>query len=233
MHKPICLITGVGPGTGTALVKRYLAGGYKVAMLARNADRLRQLSQQLPDSFAFPCDVSDEAQLQQTIAKVRADLGTPNALVHNAVRGTFGNFLEIDAQELRNNFEINTMALFNLSKALAPSMIAAGKGSIMVTGNTSATRGKDFFAGMAPTKAAQRILAESMARAVGPKGVHVAYILIDAVIDVPWTRQRYHDKPDDFFIQPDDIAEVTYQTAHQPKSAWSFNVEVRPPGEVW
>jgi NAD(P)-dependent dehydrogenase (short-subunit alcohol dehydrogenase family) len=92
-------------------------------------------------------------------------------------------------------------------------------GSIIVTGNTSSERGKSLFAGFAPTKAAQRILAESIARELGPKGIHVAYLVIDAVIDVPWTRERFSDKPDAFFIKPADIAAEAFHVAHQPKSA--------------
>ena len=112
-------------------------------------------------------------------------------------------------------------------------MIEAGGGALIVTGNTSALRGKASFAGFAPTKAAQRILAEAIAREVGPKGVHVAYLVIDAVIDVPWTRERWKEAPDDFFIAPDDIAGEVFHLAHQPKSAWSFLAEVRPYRETW
>jgi NAD(P)-dependent dehydrogenase (short-subunit alcohol dehydrogenase family) len=112
-------------------------------------------------------------------------------------------------------------------------MIAAGRGTIIATGNTSALRGKAGFAGFAPSKAAQRILAEAMARELGPKGVHVAYLLIDAVIDVPWTRERWPDRPDHFFIAPSAIAEEAWHITQQERSAWSFNVEVRPYGEVW
>ena len=125
------------------------------------------------------------------------------------------------------------MGLCYLSRLLAPAMIAAGKGAIIASGNTSALRGKANFAGFAPTKAAQRIFSESLARELGPKGIHVAYVLIDAVIDLKWTREWLPDKSDEYFIQPDDIAETTYQVAHQPRSAWSFNVEVRPFGENW
>jgi len=103
----------------------------------------------------------------------------------------------------------------------------------MVTGNTSALRGKAGFAGFAPTKAAQRILAQAMARDLGPKGVHVAYFVIDAVIDVPWTRQMFGGKPDDFFIHPAAIADEVFHVAHQERSAWSFDVELRPFGESW
>jgi NADP-dependent 3-hydroxy acid dehydrogenase YdfG len=112
-------------------------------------------------------------------------------------------------------------------------MIDAGTGAIVVTGNTSAQRGRPNFAGFAPTKAAQRILAESMARDLGPRGVHVAHVVIEAVIDVAWARERYKDRPDDFFIRPAAIADEVWHVAHQDRSAWSFNVEVRPYGETW
>ena len=125
------------------------------------------------------------------------------------------------------------MALFHLARLTAPAMVAAGEGAIIVTGNTSAQRGKASFAGFAPTKAAQRILAESLARDLGPKGVHVAYLIIDAAIDVPWQRQLQPTKPDDFFISPKSIAAEVYHLAHQPKDSWSFLAEVRPFHEPW
>ncbi|MGZ4135736.1 MAG: short-chain dehydrogenase, partial [Tumebacillaceae bacterium] len=108
-----------------------------------------------------------------------------------------------------------------------------GSGALIATGNTAALRGRAGFAGFAPTKAAQRILAEAIARDAGPKGVHVAYVVIDAVIDVPRARERYKDKPDSFFIKSSAIADEIFHTAHQDKSAWSFNVEIRPFGESW
>lgn len=112
-------------------------------------------------------------------------------------------------------------------------MIARGNGAFVVTGNTSALRGKPAFAALAPTKAAQRILAQSIARDVGPKGVHVAYVVIDAVIDVPWTRQAFAGRADDFFIQPRAITDEIWHVVHQDRSAWSFDVELRPFGEPW
>ena len=112
-------------------------------------------------------------------------------------------------------------------------MVAAGKGALIVTGNTSALRGKPFFSSFAPTKAAQRILAESIARDVGPKGVHVAYVIIDAVIDSPWQRERFADKPTDFYISPQSIAGEVFHLAHQPRDAWTFLAEIRPFGEPW
>jgi short-subunit dehydrogenase len=230
---PIAVVTGVGPGTGAAIVRRFSRGGYRVAMLARNRGRLDQLEREIANARAYACDVTDEAQLDRTITAIRADLGTPRVLIHNAVGGAFGNFMEIDPAVLNQNFQVNTMALLYLARRLAPAMVAAGEGAIITSGNTSALRGKANFAGFAPTKAAQRILAESIARELGPKGVHVAYVLIDAVIDLEWTRKRFADAPDEFFIKPESIADEVWHVVHQDRCAWSFNVELRPFRETW
>src|SRR5881296_3552885 len=228
MPNPVVVVAGVGPGTGAAIARRFSRGGYAVAMLARSRDRLIALEREIEGARAYPCDVTDEAALQRTLDAVSAEQGTPKVLVHNAVGGTFGNFLEIDPEVLNRNFQVNTMALLHLARRLTPAMVAAGEGAIITTGNTSSLRGKASFAGFAPTKAAQRILAESIARDLGPQGVHVAYLVIDAVIDVPWARQRFKDAPDDFFIKPAAIAEEIHHIAHQDRSAWSFLSEVRP-----
>lgn len=233
MSDPVCLISGVGPGTGAALARRFASGGYRVAMLARDEDRLRALETGIGGSRGYVCDVSDPEAVRTTVARVRGNLGAPTVLVHNAVSGAFGDFLEIEPEQLRANFEVNVMGLLYLARALAPAMIEAGRGAIMVTGNTSARRGMPRFAGFAPTKAGQRILAESMARSLGPQGVHVAYFVIDAVIDLEWTRRRMPDQPDNFFIKPEAIAENVWYVAHQDPSAWSFEVELRPYGERW
>ena len=231
--KPVVIVTGVGPGTGAAIARRFAHGGYAVAMLARNRDRLTMLEREISGAHAYQCDVTDEAQLDATIEAVRAGLGVPKVLIHNAVGGAFGNFMQIDPEILNRNFQVNTMALLHLARRLAPAMVAAGEGAIIASGNTSALRGKASFAGFAPTKAAQRILAESIARELGPKGVHVAYVLIDAVIDLEWTRKRFANAPDDFFITPAAIADEIWHVAHQDRCAWSFNVEVRPFRETW
>lgn len=228
-NKPLALVTGVGPGTGAAIARRFAESGYRVAMLARNAERLAQLEREIPHSIAVPCDVTHHEDLASAIQRI----GNPDVVIHNAVGGAFGTFTEVDADVLQRNFEINTMALFHLARLTAPAMIEAGRGALIVTGNTSALRGKAAFAGFAPTKAAQRILAESLARDLGPKGIHVAYLIIDAVIDVPWQRELRPEAPDDFFISPASIAGEVHHLAHQPKDAWSFIAEVRPFHEPW
>jgi short-subunit dehydrogenase len=233
MSAPVCVISGVGPGTGSALAKRFTEGGYRVALLARNESRLAALERELANAKGFPCDVSDPEQVESAATTIERDLGHPSVLIHNAVGGAFGTFREIDPAILNRNFQVNTMGLLYLARRFVSAMVDAGHGAIVATGNTSALRGKPSFAGFAPTKAAQRILAEAMARELGPLGVHVAYLVIDAVIDLAWTRERFKGRPDEFFIKPQAIAAEVWHIVHQDRSAWSFNVELRPFGETW
>ena len=132
------------------------------------------------------------------------------------------------------NYRIKNESLLYFARALAPDMIKNKSGSIIITGNTSALRGIPNFVYFAPTKAAQRILAQSLARELGPKGVHVAYLLVDAAIDTPRTRPIFNaDKEDHFFCKPEDIAKEIFHIAHQPRSTWSFDAEIRPDIEKW
>jgi NAD(P)-dependent dehydrogenase (short-subunit alcohol dehydrogenase family) len=232
-EKPIAIVTGVGPGTGSAIVRRFAGEGFRVIALARSPERIRALEQELPDTHAVICDVSSQSQVADAVADIRKRHGVPSVLIHNAVGGGWGTFLEIEPQLLDRNFQVNVMGLLYLAREVAPDMIKAGRGTILVTGNTSAIRGKASFAGFAPTKAAQRILSESIARELGPRGIHVAYLLIDAVIDVPRMRERMRDAPDEFFIKPSAIADELWHLHTQDRSAWSFRTEIRPFGEKW
>ena len=233
MSAPVALVAGVGRGTGGAVARRFTAAGYRVALLARSESRLKEFEAELEGSLAIPCDVTDPDAVEAAVAKCRAELGAPVVVIHNAARGTFGTFMEIDPGDVEENFRVNAMSLLYLARAVAPAMIEQGSGAIIVTGNTSAWRGKPGYAGFAPTKAAQRILAEAIARDLGPKGIHVAYVVIDATIDLRWTRRRNPEYRDEDFAQPDDLAEGIYWVAQQPRSAWSFNVELRPFKETW
>ncbi len=245
MTAPVALITGVGDSTGAALARRFAAGGYRVAMIARNTARLAALEAEIEDARAFVCDVGDLEALEATLAEVRATLGKPAVLIHNAVAHSFDGFLDADPAELERNFRINTTALLHLARALAPDMIEAGSGAIMVTGNTASHRGVPKYALFAPTKAAQRILSESLARELGPKGVHVGYITVDAAIDVTWLGPEA-ERPDwlrpppdwpwpreDFYAKPAAIAEEVFHLAHQDRSTWAFDLVIRPFAEAW
>jgi NAD(P)-dependent dehydrogenase (short-subunit alcohol dehydrogenase family) len=246
MTNKVCLVTGVGGATGAAVSRRFARDGYRVAMLARSRDRLDRLEKEIAGSKSYICDVGDLEALTSTIDAVRADLGRPSVVIHNAVSATFGSFLEADPGELERNFRINTTSLLHLARALAPGMIAASGGAIVVTGNTSSFRGVPNYALFAPTKAAQRILAEALARDLGPKRVHVGYVTIDGSIDAPWLSEGSHTPPAwhpppadwslpraDWFVAPDAIAEEVFRMAHQHQSAWTFDLVIRPFAERW
>jgi NAD(P)-dependent dehydrogenase (short-subunit alcohol dehydrogenase family) len=233
VSRKVCIVAGVGPGTGAALSRRFAAGGYRVAMLARDEQRLAALEREIDGSRGYAVDVTDATRVKEVVDRVHAEMGSASVLVHNAVSGAFAEFLDVAPAVLEGTLRTNVLSLLLLGQAVVPQMIASGGGAIVVTGNTSAWRGSANFAAFAPSKAAQRILAQSMARSLGPKGIHVAYVVIDAVIDVPWTRQAFAGKPDEFFARPDAIADTVYHVAHQDRSAWTFEVDLRPFGERW
>jgi NAD(P)-dependent dehydrogenase (short-subunit alcohol dehydrogenase family) len=232
-ERGVCVVAGVGPGNGTALVRKFAHEGYRVAMLARKEERLRRLEEEIPLAKGYPTDITDADRVGEVIEQIRVDLGPVDILVHNAAAGAFNAFMDVKPETLEMTFRTNMMSLLLLGQAVVPHMLERGGGSIIVTGNTSARRGKANFAAFAPTKAGQRILAESMARSLGPQGIHVAYVIIDAVIDLPWTRKMNPDKPDDFFIQPADIADSVHHLTQQKRSGWTFELDLRPYGETW
>ena len=234
MTDRVCLVTGVGDGTGAAIARRFGAEGYRVAMIARNVDRLRELENEIQGSKSYPCDISDLEKLQATLELVRKELAAPEVVVHNAVSSTYKSFIDGDPTDLERNFRVNTTALLYLARDLAPAMIDMGKGAIMVTGGFLSYRGDPNTVLFAPTKAAQRILTESLARDLWPKGIHISYINIDAMIDTPRTRQVLApDKPDEFFSKPSAIADEVLHLVQQDRSAWTFDVAIRPFCEKW
>ena len=144
MSRTVALVTGVGPGTGSAIVRRFAQGPYEVAMIARSGERLRELAHDIPGTHAFAADVTDTNQMGEVLGRITRELGAPEIVIHNAVGGAFGNFQEIDPAVLERNFQVNVMALLHLVRRTAPAMIEAGRGAIIVTGNTSALREGEF-----------------------------------------------------------------------------------------
>ncbi len=235
MAEKVCIVTGVGQGTGLGVVRRFATGGYRVAMLARNEERLKQFEQEIAPTTAYVCDIKKEAEVNATVSAIARQLGPPIVLINNAVSfdSIFGTFLEIDPTGLQENFQVNTMGLLYMARAVAPHMLEAGQGAIMVTGNTASRRGRPQFAAFAPTKTAQRILTESIARTLGPQGIHVSFIVIDGGIDMPFAREVLKGKPDDFFIKTSAIADTIWNVVHQDRSGWTFELDIRPFGEEW
>jgi NAD(P)-dependent dehydrogenase (short-subunit alcohol dehydrogenase family) len=230
---PVCVVVGVGPGNGEAFARRFTAEGYAVALLARRGERISALQRELPHSRAYVCDIADEAAVDTVFARIRAEMGEVNVLIYNAGKGVWGNVEKVSPEDFEQAWRINTLGLFLAARAAIPSMRAVGRGTLIVTGATASRRGVAGTAAFAPAKAAQRALAESMARHLGPSGIHVALIVVDGVVGGPETREMFRDRPDDQFIKPEAIAEIALHLARQDPSAWSFEVEARPFNEKW
>lgn len=233
MSSQVCAVAGVGPGNGASFSRRFAQAGYRVAMLARSAERLRELEASIPGTRGYPADVGDATVVRETFTRIRSDLGPVNVLIHNAGSGAFSSFLDTTPELFEQSWRTNALSLLLCGQAVAPDMLAAGSGAIVAIGATASVRGGAQFAGFAPAKAAQRILAQSMARTLGPRGIHVAYVVVDGVIDIPWTRAMLPNQPDEFFLQPDRIADTVYVLIQQDRSAWTFELDLRPFGEKW
>lgn len=233
MTRPVCAILGVGPGNGAAFARRFSEGGYAVALMARRPDIIEPLAAELPDARALQCDAANPDDIERCFVEIRDTMGEVDTLIYNAGAGIWGSVEEVSAEDFESCWRINAHGAFLASRQVIPAMKEAGHGSIVMIGATASRRGGPKSAAFAAGKAAQRSLAESMARSLWPAGIHVSLVIIDGVIDLERTRLRLPDKPDEFFLQASDIAETVWQTTRQNRSAWSFEVEARPFGENW
>ena len=233
MVKPLCVVAGAGPGNGAAIGRKFAESGYAVAMLARDQDRLQKLTKQIAGAGAYGCDLTDPDSVAATFSRIKQELGSVSVLVYNAGGGKWGNIEQTEPAELEQAWRVNAYGCLLSTRQVLPDMLAAGTGNIVVIGATASLRGGANFTAFASAKGAQRLLTQSMARHLGPKGIHVSYVIIDGVVDLPRTRQRLPDKPDDFFLSPGEIAESVLHLTHQKKSAWSFEIDLRPSGESW
>lgn len=232
MAQGVCVVVGAGPGNGAAIGARFAAGGDAVALCARDRARVEALAAAIPGARGYELDARDVPAHARVFQAVRAELGPITTLVYNAGSGSFANFEDATVEQLEQAWEVNARGLFASAKAALADLREAG-GAIVVIGATAARRGGANFAPFAQAKAAQRVLAESMARHLGPQSIHVSYVVIDGVIDLERTRARLPDKPDDFFLKPEQIAESVYFLARQERQAWTFELDLRPYGERW
>jgi len=233
MNNKVCVVVGAGPGNGAAIAARFAAAGYRVALCARDEQRLAALAREIDGAAAYPYDVRDPAAAPRVFAEIRAALGPPTVLVYNAGAGAFASIDDTTMEAFQAAWEVNARGLLLATQAALPDLRAAGGGSIVVIGATASLRGGANFAPFASAKAAQRSLAQSMARHLGPERIHVAYVILDGVVHLERTRQQMADRPDDFFLEPADIAESVFFLTQQPSQAWTFELDVRTSLENW
>ncbi len=232
-NRPVCVVVGVGPGNGAALARRFAKEGYQVALLARRTEFTLELAAKLDGARAYACDVTDAASVEHTFGAIRKELGEVDVLVYNPGIGVWANVEDISAEDFEASWRTNVFGALLTSKQVIPAMKKNKHGSIVFIGATASRRGGPRAAAFAPAKAAQKSLAESMARHLWPAGIHVALVILDGVVDTPATRKKLPEKPDGYFIKPDDVADNVVWLTRQKPSAWSFEIEARPFGEVW
>ena len=227
MAKDVALIVGVGPGLGAALARRFAQGGLAVAVAARRVDALSELAREI-GGRAYACDATEEDSVSQLFAAVERDLGRPTVVVYNAGAFSPGSVLEIDAAEFERCWRALCLGGFLVGQRAARGMVEAGRGTILLTGATASLRGGARFANLAVGKFGLRALAQSMARELGPKGVHVAHIVIDGQIRSERYAELEKQRPADGLLDPDAIAEAYWHLHMQTRSAWTLEIDLRP-----
>ncbi len=227
------VIVGVGPGLGAALARRFAATGYKVAIAARNAEQLEGIAAGIDGAvLAVPTDARDEAQIAGLFDRAEAELGPVEVAIFNPGANYRSSILDMPAEMYEKVWRLGAFAGFVTGREAARRMVPRGAGTILFTGATASMRGAAGFAAFAGAKFALRALAQSMARELGPQGVHVAHIVIDGGIDTQRFRERFPDRieaaGEDGLLMPDHIAEAYYQLHAQPRSAWTHEIDLRP-----
>ena len=226
----VAVVAGVGPGNGTALAARFSQAGYAIAALARQPSTLATLEQNVPSACGYVCDVGDPSSVAEAFQRIRTEMGNVDTLLFNAGSGVFKDFDATSAEDFERSWRVNAYGSFLCAKEVVPPMRDAGSGNIVFIGATASRRGAAKTSAFAAAKAAQRSLAESLARSFWPHGIHVALIVVDGKIAVPGKTDQASLAE---LLDPAAIAETALHLCRQDKSAWSFEVEARPSVERW
>lgn len=228
----VAVIAGVGPGLGESLVRRLTAGGYEVGMLARSGDYLAELEEELRQQdhsvLGVPTDISDREQVSAAFLRVREELGPVAVLVNHASSAAWKGLLELSPEEFERAWRVAAWGAFLCSREAVADMLELGGGTVIFTGATSAVRGRGGALAFSAAKFAVRGMAESMARELGPEGIHVAHVVIDGQIDTPALRRAQPDRDPETLLDPDAIAESYWHLIQQDRSAWTLELDVRP-----
>jgi NAD(P)-dependent dehydrogenase (short-subunit alcohol dehydrogenase family) len=235
------LIIGAGDATGGAIARAFAAEGYTACVnrRPRHADKLEQLVQSIRDAGhearAFPADARDEEAMITTVESVERDVGPIEVAVFNIGANVRFDVTDTTAQVYRKVWEMAAFAGFLMGREVAKRMVERQRGTIIFTGATASLRGGAGFSAFAGAKAALRMLAQSMARELGPQGIHVAHAVIDGGIDTEFVRGLRPDfdaaKANDLVLSPDAIAEQYVSLHKQHRSAWTHELDLRPWGE--
>ena len=239
MTKPVCLIVGAGDYIGAAIAKRFAQGGYTVCVARRNGEKSNDLITELNaaggNGFTFSMDAREEAIVIKTFAQIEADIGPIDVMISNVGGNVNFPILETTERVFYKVWRMACLTGFLTGREAAKYMLPRGKGSIFFTGATASLRGGSGFAAFASAKFGLRALAQSMARELGPQGIHVAHLVIDSGVDTAFVRQRYEQKginpdnlPPNTLMKPDSVGEAYWMLHHQKSDAWTHEMDIRP-----
>ncbi len=227
-ERQIAVVVGAGPGLGSALVQRFARGGMTVAAISRSGGHVASG----PDVdrkhiLGYICDATQSAQVTATFAKIESELGIPDLVVFNVGTWDRGSILDLSEEMFSQAWRIGCLAGFLVGQTAARTMAPRGKGTMIFTGATASIRGGSGFAAFAVPKFGLRALAQSMARELGPKGVHVAHVILDGMI------AGEGDSNSQSALAPSAIADVYHDLYRQDRTAWSHELDLRPMSETF
>ena len=239
--KGVALIIGAGDATGGEIAKRFARGGYIACMTRRNADKLapliEEIEQQGGTAFGFASDARKEEQVVELMERIESEIGPIEVLVFNIGANVPCSILEETARKYFKIWEMACFGAFLTGREAAKRMVTRERGTIIFTGATAGIRGAAGFAAFAGAKHALRALAQSMARELGPRNIHVAHVVVDGAIDTDFIKdtfpEMYAKKAQDGILNPVHIAENYWHLSQQPRDAWTHELDLRPWMERW
>jgi NAD(P)-dependent dehydrogenase (short-subunit alcohol dehydrogenase family) len=235
------LVIGAGDATGGAIARRFAREGLVACVTRRQADKLAPLVERIRaeggTAHGFGSDARKEDEMTALVARIEAEIAPIEVAVFNIGANVRFSITETTERVYRKVWEMGALAGFLMGREVAKAMLPRGRGTMLFTGATSSLRGSAGFAAFAGAKHALRALAQSMARELGPKGIHVAHVVIDGAIDTAFIAEnfpeRYAQKASDGILDPDAIAENYWQLHRQQRSAWTHEMDLRPWSEKW
>jgi short-subunit dehydrogenase len=240
-RKEACVVIGAGDALGAAITRRFATGGYVVAPVRRNADKLALLADEIRSAngecIPIGADARKEDEVVRLLDEAESKGGPLRILVFNIGPNVWWPLTETDTQKYFKTWEIACLSGFLCVREAAKRMCSFGRGTILITGATASIRGIQQYAAFSGAKQALRALAQSAAKELGPKNVHVAHVVIDGMIDTePVSRlfpEKYRLKDQDGIMNPAHIADIYYFLHQQPRDTWTFEMDVRPYLEAW
>ena len=233
-HNRVAIVAGVGPRLGAALVRKLVVEGCRVGMFARSSTFIRKLAAELGSkSLAVPTDISDPEQVAAGFREVREKLGLVEILIAHASGSLGGHLQKTSLAQFERSWRTAVFGAFLCAREAVPDMLKRRTGAIIFTGATSSVRGRGGAIAFSSAKFAVRGLAQSLAVDLWPKGIHVAHVIIDGVIDTRKVRRTYKPSAKVPLLQPDAIADAYWKLIQQDPSAWSLEIDLRPNKEAF